>query len=168
MQFGSGVAVAVVKAGSCSSDLTPGPGTSICCRCGQKKKKEGRKQERGREGRKDNKEKCTYVTQTPSRYWMLPSPHKIPFLAPHTPRDSCSDFSLTWCIFLLPALTSFKGLIKDVLICVQLFWLSLILWRFIHVLACISNFFFLLVGNIPLYEYLFILILVDIESVSSC
>ena len=35
MQFGSGVAVAVV----CSSNLTPGLGTSICCRCGPKNKK---------------------------------------------------------------------------------------------------------------------------------
>ena len=31
--LGSGVAVAVVQAGSCSSDSTPGLGMSICCRC---------------------------------------------------------------------------------------------------------------------------------------
>ena len=39
MQLGSSVAVAVVKTGSCSSDLTPNLGTSICRRCGHKKKK---------------------------------------------------------------------------------------------------------------------------------
>ena len=38
MWLRSGVAVAVVKAGSCSSSLTPSLGTSICCRCGLKKK----------------------------------------------------------------------------------------------------------------------------------
>ena len=32
MWLGSGVAVAMAWAGSCSSDLTPGLGTSICCR----------------------------------------------------------------------------------------------------------------------------------------
>ena len=37
VQLGSGVAVAV--AGSCSSDLTLSLGTSICHRCGCKKKK---------------------------------------------------------------------------------------------------------------------------------
>ena len=35
------VAVAVVEAGCCSSDLTPRPGTVICLRCGFKK--EGKK-----------------------------------------------------------------------------------------------------------------------------
>ena len=35
----SGVAVAVVQPSSCSSDLTPSLGTSICCRFGPKKKK---------------------------------------------------------------------------------------------------------------------------------
>ena len=40
MWFGSGVAVAVAKASSCSSNLTPNLGTSMCCRCGHKKKKE--------------------------------------------------------------------------------------------------------------------------------
>ena len=36
MQFGSGVAMAVVlaQAGSHSSNLTPSLGTSICCGCG--------------------------------------------------------------------------------------------------------------------------------------
>ena len=34
-----GIAVAVSQAGSCSSDSTPGPGTSICCRWGHKKEK---------------------------------------------------------------------------------------------------------------------------------
>ena len=37
MQLKSGVAVAVVQADSCSSDLTPSLGTSICCGCGTKK-----------------------------------------------------------------------------------------------------------------------------------
>ena len=38
-QLRSGVAVAVVSAGSCSSDWTPSLGTSICCTCGPKKQK---------------------------------------------------------------------------------------------------------------------------------
>ena len=38
-QLRSGVAMAVVQASSYSSDLTPGPGTSICCRHSRKKKK---------------------------------------------------------------------------------------------------------------------------------
>ena len=33
------VSVAVAEAGSCTSDCTPSPGTSICCRCSPKKKK---------------------------------------------------------------------------------------------------------------------------------
>ena len=37
------VAVAVVLAGSYSSDLTPNLGTSICCRCGPKKTKDNKK-----------------------------------------------------------------------------------------------------------------------------
>ena len=40
MQLGSHIAVAVVQTGSCSSDLTPGLGTSICHTCGPKKKKQ--------------------------------------------------------------------------------------------------------------------------------
>ena len=43
MQLRSHVAVAVVEAGSCSSNSTPSLGTSICCRCGQRRK-EGRKE----------------------------------------------------------------------------------------------------------------------------
>ena len=39
MWLGSGVAVAVVQAGSCSSDLTPSLGTSVCCGYGPKKTK---------------------------------------------------------------------------------------------------------------------------------
>ena len=39
MQLRSGVAVAVVQAGSCSSNLTPSLGISICCRYSCKKKK---------------------------------------------------------------------------------------------------------------------------------
>ena len=41
----SGVAVAVVQAGSCSSsNLTPSLGTSICCGCSPKKKKKTQKE----------------------------------------------------------------------------------------------------------------------------
>ena len=39
MQLGSGVAVAVAWGSSCSSDLTPSLGTSICHRYGPKKEK---------------------------------------------------------------------------------------------------------------------------------
>ena len=39
MQLGSGVAVAMVQAGSCSSNSTPSPGTSTCHGCVQKKGK---------------------------------------------------------------------------------------------------------------------------------
>ena len=39
IQLVSGIAMAVAKACSCSSDLTPSTGISICCRCGHKKKK---------------------------------------------------------------------------------------------------------------------------------
>ena len=38
-RLGSGVAVAVVSAGSCSSNSAPRLGTSICHRCGPKKTK---------------------------------------------------------------------------------------------------------------------------------
>ena len=37
------MAVAVVQAGSYSSDLTPGLGTSICSRCGCRKEKKKKK-----------------------------------------------------------------------------------------------------------------------------
>ena len=43
MQLGSGIAVAVVWAGSYSSDLTPSLGTSICRECGPKKTKKKKK-----------------------------------------------------------------------------------------------------------------------------
>ena len=39
---GSGIAEAVVQASRCSSDSTPSLGTSMCHRCGPKKKKEKR------------------------------------------------------------------------------------------------------------------------------
>ena len=39
MRLGSHVAVAVVLAGSCSSNLTPSLGTSMCHGCGPKKEK---------------------------------------------------------------------------------------------------------------------------------
>ena len=38
MRLGSGFAVAVAQASSCSSNLTPSLGTSICHKCGPKKK----------------------------------------------------------------------------------------------------------------------------------
>ena len=38
-QLGSGIVVAVVQVGSCSSDSTPSLETSICHGCGPKKKK---------------------------------------------------------------------------------------------------------------------------------
>ena len=40
MQLRSRVAVAVVQAGSCSYDSTPSLGTSMCCRCNPRKKKQ--------------------------------------------------------------------------------------------------------------------------------
>ena len=49
MWLGSGVAVAVVKAGSYSSDSTPSLGTSICCECGPKKTKNKNRREKERE-----------------------------------------------------------------------------------------------------------------------
>ena len=39
LRSGVAVAVAVAAAASCSSDSTPSLGTSICCRCGPKRKK---------------------------------------------------------------------------------------------------------------------------------
>ena len=44
----SDVAMAVVQAGSCSSDLTASLGTSICLRCGPKKRKKEKRKERKR------------------------------------------------------------------------------------------------------------------------
>ena len=43
MWLGPGIAVAVVQASNCSFDSTPSMGTSICCRCGPKKKKKNSK-----------------------------------------------------------------------------------------------------------------------------
>ena len=54
MRLGSGVIVAVMQAGSCSSDLTPRLGTSICRGCGPKKSK---KKEREREKRKKKRKR---------------------------------------------------------------------------------------------------------------
>ena len=39
MQLRSGAVVAAVQAGTCGSDSTLGLGTSMCLRCGRKKKK---------------------------------------------------------------------------------------------------------------------------------
>ena len=47
MPLGSGVAVAVVEAGSCSFDLTPNLGTSICRGGGPKKAKKKKKKKGG-------------------------------------------------------------------------------------------------------------------------
>ena len=47
MQLRSGVAVAVVPTGSCSSDWTPRLGTSMCCGCGPKKTKEEKERKAG-------------------------------------------------------------------------------------------------------------------------
>ena len=41
MQLGSGTAVTMAYVGSCSSDLTPSQGASICRRCGPKEKEKG-------------------------------------------------------------------------------------------------------------------------------
>ena len=46
MPLGSGVAVAVVEAGSCSFDLTPNLGTSICRGGGPKKAKKKKKKKK--------------------------------------------------------------------------------------------------------------------------
>ena len=54
MWLGSGVAVAVVWAGRCSSNSAPGLGTSTCVRSGPKKTKKERKKE---------KELCQNVAQ---------------------------------------------------------------------------------------------------------
>ena len=43
MQLRSHIAVAVVKASSCNSNLTPSLGTSMCCRCSPKKTKKKKK-----------------------------------------------------------------------------------------------------------------------------
>ena len=51
MWLGSGIAVAVVYAGGCSSYSTPSLVTSICCKYSPKKKK--RKKERMNEHRKE-------------------------------------------------------------------------------------------------------------------
>ena len=57
MWLRSCIAVAVAVAGSCSLDLTPSLGTSICCRWNPKKqRKKGRKKERERKkGKKEKK-----------------------------------------------------------------------------------------------------------------
>jgi len=43
--LGSYIAMAMVQAGNCSSDLTPSLGTSICLRCDPKKQKKKKKKE---------------------------------------------------------------------------------------------------------------------------
>ena len=49
MWLRSGVAMAVAWADGYSSDLTPSLGTSICCRCGHKKKKKKKQEAENRE-----------------------------------------------------------------------------------------------------------------------
>ena len=46
MRLGSCIAVAVVYAGSCSSDSIPSLGTSTCCTCGPKKQKKKEKRKK--------------------------------------------------------------------------------------------------------------------------
>ena len=56
MRLGSGIAVAVVQAGSCGSDSAPSLETSICHWCGPKetkKKKKKRKRKDGPQGWKE-------------------------------------------------------------------------------------------------------------------
>ena len=43
LQMGSGIAVVVAQASSCSSDSTPSLGTSMCHGCGPKKQKKEKK-----------------------------------------------------------------------------------------------------------------------------
>ena len=65
MGLRSGVAVAVVEAGSYSSDLTPSLGTSISCGCStkktkkkkEKKEREMKRERKEKEGRKEEKER---------------------------------------------------------------------------------------------------------------
>jgi len=52
MRLGSCIAVAVVWAGSCSSDSTPSLGTSICFGCGPKKRTKKKEKKRHRKGSK--------------------------------------------------------------------------------------------------------------------
>ena len=51
--LGSGVAVAVVYAGSCSSDLTPSLGTSMCRECGPKKTNQSTNKNKRKQKKKD-------------------------------------------------------------------------------------------------------------------
>ena len=60
MRLGSHVAVAVVEACSCSSDLTPSLGTSICLRFSLKKTKKKKRKERKNEER-NQKMFCPYL-----------------------------------------------------------------------------------------------------------
>ena len=48
MWLGSGVAMAVVQAGSCSSDSTPSLEVSICRRCGPEKTRDKKKKKKKR------------------------------------------------------------------------------------------------------------------------
>ena len=60
MRLGSHVAVPVVLAGSCSSNLTPSLGTSMCHGCGPKKEK-----------------KKVYKQQMLERGWSNGNPHTL-------------------------------------------------------------------------------------------
>ena len=59
-RLGSGVAMTVVQADSCSSDLTPSQGISICCGCGPKRQK---------------KKKCHHHKHTPRRGALVGNTH---------------------------------------------------------------------------------------------
>ena len=58
MQLESGIAVAVAKAGSCSSDYTPSLGTSICHECGHRKDKKKKKERERERDRYIQREQC--------------------------------------------------------------------------------------------------------------
>ena len=78
--------MAVVKAGSHSSDLTPSLGTSICCRCGPKKTKE-KKKKWGKLGlqKRTGKEAGWPAGGPHHRMWRPLGPHQVGTLPPPTP-----------------------------------------------------------------------------------
>ena len=61
-QLRSHIAVAVVQASGCSSDSTPGLGTSICLRCGPKNQKQKKKKKENCQG--DGADQCIFSFQS--------------------------------------------------------------------------------------------------------
>ena len=61
----SGIAVVVAKASSCSSDLTPSLGISICCKCGPKKKRNNKDKKKQKKKKKKKKmwQACFYLNE---------------------------------------------------------------------------------------------------------